>query len=515
MSVKRVLTIASAAALLGAFVGPAAMASTHVTSAKTGGIHYGGTLNVGIDSDFVTLDPALSSALIDRQAFINIFDPLLKLSPQMKVEPNLITHWRITNGGKTYYLYLRHGVKFQDGTPFNAQAIVYNWRWDLNPKNASPRITNLELIRGMRTPNPYELVVTLKAPFAPFLSILAGRTGMINSPTAMRKEGSGYPDHPVGTGPFEVVSWNPEGNLVLKKNPHYWQKGKPYLNRVVYTPIVQPIQEYDALLTGQEDLIDSVPYQDVNSIKSQPGIHSEVMNGLGTTSLELNTTAGPLRNWHNRSAIDYAINRKALINLIFFGHTRPAYSQYPPSSWAYNPNLKIPYSLADARKQLKLAGDPKGFSLTLQVVDSSTDEQMGEAIASELGKIGIQVKIEPLDFTTLLENAVNGNYQFNILGWSGRPDPDQNSYAFDTTGGSFNYPKYSNADVNRFLLQARESTNQSVRARLYNDAAKIVLQQAPYVFIAYTPVIQAWSTKVHGFREYPDDLMRLTSVWLQ
>jgi peptide/nickel transport system substrate-binding protein len=239
------------------------------------------------------------------------------------------------------------------------------------------------------------------------------------------------------------------------------------------------------------------------------------MNGLGTTSLELNTTAGPLRNWHNRSAIDYAINRKALINLIFFGHTRPAYSQYPPSSWAYNPNLKIPYSLADARKQLKLAGDPKGFSLTLQVVDSSTDEQMGEAIASELGKIGIQVKIEPLDFTTLLENAVNGNYQFNILGWSGRPDPDQNSYAFDTTGGSFNYPKYSNADVNRFLLQARESTNQSVRARLYNDAAKIVLQQAPYVFIAYTPVIQAWSTKVHGFREYPDDLMRLTSVWLQ
>jgi peptide/nickel transport system substrate-binding protein len=516
MSVSKVITIASSALLLTALSGPGVFAA-HVRPAGTSnsGPKYGGTLNVGVDSDFVTLDPALSSALIDRQALINIFDPLLKLSPTMQVKPNLVTHWSITNGGKTYTLYLRHGVKFQDGTPFNAQAVVYNWKWEMNPKNASPRISDLTLVKSLATPNPYEVVVNLSAPYTPFLSVLAGRTGMISSPTAMKKEGKNYPEHPVGTGPFEVVSWNPEGNLVLKKNPYYWQKGKPYLNKVVYTPIVQPTQEYDALLTGQEDLIDSVPYQDVDSVKSQPGIHSEVMNGLGTTSLELNTTYGPLKNYHNRSAINYAINRKALINLIFFGHTKPAYSQYPPSSWAYNPNLKIPYSLADAKKQLKLAGDPHGFTVTLQMENDTTDEQMGEAIASELAKVGITVKLEPLDFTTLLTNAVDGNYEFNILGWSGRPDPDQNSYAFDTTGGSFNYPKYSNPEVNKFLLEAREAPTESQRKILYNDAAKIILQQAPYIFIAYTPVIQAWSNKVEGYREYPDDLMRLTDVWLK
>lgn len=515
MSVKGVVTVASSTFLLAALIGPGVSAASRVPAVhKVTKAHYGGTLNVGINSDFVTLNPAMSSALIDRQAFINIFDPLLKLSPNMKIQANLVTHWKITNGGKTYTLFLRHGVKFQDGTPFNAQAIVYNFRWDLNPANASPRSTNLELISGMRTPNPYELVVNLKAPFAPFLSVLAGRAGMINSPTAMLKEGKNYQDHPVGTGPFEVVSWDPQGNLVLKKNPHYWQKGKPYLNRIVYTPIIQPTQEYNALLTGQVGLVDSVPYQDVNTIKHQPGIHSQVMSGLGYNSLELNTTSGPLRNFHNRSAINLAINRQALIRLIYFGHTRPAYSEYPPSSWAYNPHLKSPYSIADAKKQLKLAGDPKGFSVTLQMANDSTDEQMGQAIQSELGKVGIKVKLEPLDFTTLLENGVNGNYQMNILGWSGRVDPDQNAYAFDTTGGSFNFPKYSNPVVNRFLLQARESQNQAVRARLYNDTAKILLQQAPYVFIAYTPVIQAWSNKVHGFREYPDDLMRLTNVWI-
>lgn len=515
MSVRGVITVASSALLLGTLVGPGVSAATHTAAFHKGRkVHYGGTLNVGIDSAFVTLNPAMSSALIDRQAYINIFDPLLKLSPNMKIQPNLVTHWKITNRGKTYTLFLRHGVKFQDGTPFNAQAIAYNFRWDLNPKNASPRRSNLQLITGMRTPNPYVLVVNLKARFAPFLSVLAGRAGMINSPTAMRKEGKNYQDHPVGTGPFEVVSWNPQGNLVLKKNPHYWQKGKPYLNRVVYTPIIQPTQEYNALLTGQVSLIDSVPYQDVIAAKHQPGIHSQVMNGLGYSSLELNTTSGPLRNFHNRSAINLAINRKALIRLIYFGHTRPAYSEYPPSSWAYNPKLTSPYSVADAKKQLRLAGDPKGFSVTLQMANNSTDQQMGQAIQSELAKVGIKVKLEPLDFTTLLENGVKGNYQMNILGWSGRVDPDQNSYAFDTTGGSFNFPRYSNPQVNKFLLQARESQSIKQRARLYNDAAKILLQQAPYVFIAYTPVIQAWSTSVHGYREYPDDLMRLANVWI-
>ncbi len=515
MSVKPVAMMASSALLLVALSGLGAAAPNAATARINGSVHYGGTLNVGVDSGFVTLDPALSSALIDRQAMINIFDPLLKLSPRMTIEPNLVTSWNITNGGKTYTLTLRKGVKFQDGTPFNAQAVIYNWRWEMNPANASPRLSNLTLVSSLSAPNSHTVVVNLKSPFSAFLSLLAGRTGMINSPSAMQKEGANYPSHPVGAGPFKVQSWNPEGNLVLVKNPYYWQKGKPYLNKVVYTPINEPIQEYNALITGQENLIDFVPYQDVNTLKDQRNIHWQVMAGLGYNAMELNTATGPLKNWHNRAAINYAINRKALINLIYFGHTKPAYEEYPPSSWAYNSSLQIPYSVADAKQQLKLAGDPQGFTITLQMDNNSTNEQMGEAIQSELAKVGITVKLDPLDFTTLLENGVNGNYQMNILGWSGRPDPDQNAYAFDVTGGSFNYPKYSNPQVNQLLTKAREVQSHSQRKVLYNKAAQILLQQAPYVFIAYTPIIQAWSTSLHGFKEYPDDLMRLVNVWMK
>lgn len=457
----------------------------------------------------------MSSALIDRQAFINIFDPLLKLSPKMQVQPNLITKWKITNGGKTYIFTIRKGVKFQDGTAFNSQAIVYNWKWDMNPKNASPRATNLDLVQSLQTPNPYTLIVHLKAPYAAFLSVLTGRTGMINSPTAMRKEGANYSSHPVGEGPFSVVSWNPQGNLVLKRNPYYWQKGLPYLNKVIYTPITDPQQEYNSLITGQTQLVDSVAYQFVATLPYNHSINSADMTGLGYSSMELNTTQGPLKNFHNREAIDYAINRAALIKLIYFGHTTPAYEEYPPSSWAYNKNVKVPFSDALARKALKLAGNAHGFSITLQGNNDPVTIQEMQAIQSELGKVGIKVTIQPVDFTTLLTNAIDGNYQANLLGWSGRPDPDQNAYEFDTTGGSFNDTRWSSPQENKLLLQARESTNIKVRAKLYNEAAQILLQQAPYIFLAYTPVIQAWSKNVMNYHAYPDDLMRLGSVWLK
>lgn len=514
MWTKKMITILSSAALLATLAGCGSAATTN-NATTSGKPVRGGTLNVGIDSDFVTLDPAMSSALIDRQLYINVFDPLLKLSPTMHIEPNLVTHWTISHHGKTYTLYLRHGVKFQDGTPFNAQAVVYNWKWEMNPKNASPRLSDLKPVASLATPNDYEVVVSLKAPFAAFLSELTGRTGMISSPTAMEKYGSSYDLHPVGTGPFELVSWVKNDHLILKRNPNYWQKGKPYLNKIVYTPITNPQQEYNALITGQEDVIDSVAYQDVSQLPSNSSVHYADMTGLGYADLELNTSVAPLNNVHNREAINYAIDRQALIKLVYFGHTQSAYQQNPPSSWAYDPNLKVPFSDALAKQQLKEAGNPNGFSFTLIGDNNASTVQEMEAIQSELAKVGITVHLEPLDFTTLLTDATTGAYQADVLGWSGRPDPDQNTYAFDTTGGSFNDAKYSNPQVNTLLLEAREATSQSVRKNLYWQASKIILDQAPYIFLAYTPVIQAWSTNVQGYKAYPDDLMRFSNVWLK
>jgi len=211
---KKAVTLISSTALMAVLAGCGTSSTSTATSTTSSAPRVGGTLNVGIDSDFVTLDPAMSSALIDRQLYINVFDPLLQLSPSMQIEPDLVTHWTVTNNSKTYTLYLRHGVEFQDGTPFNAQAVVYNWKWEMNPANASPRLSDLTPVASLATPNAYEVVVNLKTPFAAFLSELTGRTGMISSPTAMQKWGSAYDLHPVGTGPFEFVSWVQNDHLI-------------------------------------------------------------------------------------------------------------------------------------------------------------------------------------------------------------------------------------------------------------------------------------------------------------
>jgi peptide/nickel transport system substrate-binding protein len=513
MRSKWALGVAASALLATSMVALAAAPKATVQAASHP--RTGGTLYVGIDSDFVTLDPAMSSALIDRQFYINVFDTLLKYNKNLQIEPNLVTRWKITNGGKTYTLWLRHGVQFQDGTPFNAQAIIYNWQWDMNPANASPRSTNLQLVQSLTAPNPYELIVQLKAPFTPFLSIMAGRVGMISSPTAMKKWGANYPMHPVGTGPFELVKWIKNDHLILKRNPHYWQKGLPYLNQIVYIPITNPIQEFQALETGEVNIIDGVAGQEMATLKRDSLLRYQQLSGLGYSDIELNTTKSPFTNVHNREALNYAINRQALIKLIYYGYAQPAYSQIPPSSWAFDPNLTLPFSDKLAEQQLQEAGNPKGFSFTILGDNDPVTMEMLQLIQSELAKVGIHMTIEPLDFTTLLTDAINGNFQADLLGWSGRIDPDQNMYAMDTTGGSFNDPRFSNSEVDQLLLAARESSSIAVRKADYQKAAALLLQQAPYIFLTYSPIVQAWQTKVKGFQEYPDGLLRFASVWLK
>lgn len=509
-----IIVMAAASIGLAGCGGPSA-ASTPTSQPASTAPKAGGTLNVGLSSDFVTLNPAMSSALIDRQAFINLFDPLLKLNSAMQVEPNLVTRWAISDGGKTYTLYLKHGVTFQDGTAFNAQAVLYNWTWEMNPANASPRRSNLSLVTALSAPNPYEVVVHLKAPFSPFLYILTGRVGMISSPTAMQKWGSAYGLHPVGTGPFELVTWVKNDHAILKKNPHYWQKGQPYLSQIVYTPIPNPVQEYNALTTGQVSVIDTVPAQDISGLGSTPNIQSKLLPGLGYADIALNTAAPPFNNVHNREALNYAINRQALNALVYFGHATPAYTQFSPASWAYDPKVTVPFSDSLAKAQLAKAGNPGGYTFTLLGINNPVGLQEMQAIQSELKAVGITMQIDPVDNTTLLTDAVHKNFQADLIGWSGRPDPDQNSYAFDTTGGGFNWSSYSNPNVDALLLKAREAATQSARKADYVAASKLVLHDAPYIFLAYPPVVQAWSPQLQGFAVYPDGLMRFGQAWIK
>jgi peptide/nickel transport system substrate-binding protein len=301
----------------------------------------GGKLRVGIITDFGTLDPAKSTRLIDEELYNNIYDPMIKITPDGKFIPGLSTKWTISDEGKTYTFELRKDVKFHDGTDFNAEAVMDNWNWILDKANASPRRTDLIMVENMTAPDPYTLVVKLKTPFTPFIATITGRTGLISSPAAKKKFGEQYEMNPVGTGPFQFVEWNKNDHLTIRKNPNYWEKEFPKLDEVEFKPIVNQSQKLNALISGQVDLVDSIPFQEIPKVEKMKGFKLGVGTSFGFSRLYMNLTKPQFQDVHIRRAMNYAINRDELNQIIYFGKYVPGYSFFSPASWANDPNIKV------------------------------------------------------------------------------------------------------------------------------------------------------------------------------
>lgn len=471
-----------------------------------------GVLNVGLQSDIVTMDPSLSSAYVDRQVMINIYDTLFQFSPQMKVEPDLVTHYAIQNGGRTYDLFLRKGVTFSDGTPLNAQAVVFNLDRDRQPSSA--RSSTLKPITSVTAKGAYEVVIQLSAPFSPLLTVLAGRSGMIASPKAVKAEGSSYASNPVGSGPFEFVKWVRNDYIELKANPHYWRAGLPKVAEVMFHPITDPTTELAALRSGEIQIDDTVAAKDLASAKAAAGIRVWDQAGLGWQGIYINTKAAPFNNVDVREALQYAVNRAVINRVINYNTATIAYTQYPPAQFAYDPGLRIPYSPAKARALLAQAGLAHGFTFTMQGDNDPITNQELQLIQVMLKRVGIGMNIQLLDFGTLLGNLLKQNYQAMALGWSGRVDPSQNAYSFDVTDGSLNQTGFGNRTIDEYMLKAQTYTSDKLRRQYYWAAAKLLDQYSPYVFLYFPATLQASSTKVQGFVGYPDGLLRLWNVGL-
>jgi peptide/nickel transport system substrate-binding protein len=482
--------------------------STSTTPAAAGATS-GGKLNVGIVSDFRTLDPSKSTSLIDEELYNNIYDPMVKLSPDGKFLPGLATKWTISDDGKTYTFELRKNVKFHDGTDFNAQAVMDNWNWILDKANASPRRTDLILIESMTAPDPYTLVVQLKTPFTPFIATITGRSGEIYSMTAKKKLGDQFDMNPVGTGPFQFVEWNKNDHLTIKKNPDYWEKGQPLLDEVEFKPIINQSQKLNALISGQVDLVDSVPFQDIPKIETMSNLKIGSTTSFGNSGLRLNLQKGPLSNVNNRRAINFAINRDEIKQLIYFGKFTIGYSFFSPAGFANDPSLKVVFSLDSAKEELKKAGNPNGFTFTYLSANDPLAMQISQLYQSQLAKVGITMKIESLDSSAITQRRNAGDWEATLGSWSGQIDPDQNVYSFMATDAPSNYGKYSNPQVDKLLQAAREAKTNEERKKIYSQVSAIFLEEVPQVFTGHVSVVDVWTNKVQGFDVYPDQLLRL------
>ena len=482
---------------------------------------YGGNIKVGLDADVTTLDPTLSTSLYDRQVMLNIYDTLVALNAQNKIVPDLATSW-VYNTPTQLVFTLRTDVKFQDGTPFNADAVVFNINRILSTPT-SPRYSEISSVQSVVATDSSHVQFTLKVPFSPLLAALTDRAGMMLSPTAVKKLGSSLANDPVdaGSGPFMFKDWVKGDHLTVVKNPHYWQKDAqgnalPYLASIRYVPITNGSVMYSNLETGTIQVADDLDPTDVPSAKANSSLVYKQEPGLSFFGFMLNTKVAPLNNVHIRRAIEWGVNRTEIVNTVLKGIGVAAQGPISPASWAYSSSFApYSYNIANAKSELALGGAAKGITFTMLIASGSPlNAEEAQFLQSELQPAGITVNIKQETFTALLTDTSAFNFQAALIGWSGRPDPDGNIYSWFHTGGGFNDMQYSNPQVDALLAAARATSDQTQRISDYQQADQLILQDAPYVFINYGVNEQATTTSIKNFTLLPTGMMEFASVYV-
>jgi peptide/nickel transport system substrate-binding protein len=471
----------------------------------------GGTLKVALNSELRTLDPLKSSQVVERQVYYNMYDSLVTIDQSLKIKPGLATSWQYTDP-TTLQFTLRSGVKFHDGTDFNADAVKFNIdRYMTTP--SSTRKSELASVKSVEVISPTTVVFHLKKADASLLAQLVDRAGMILSPAAIQKGGADFGLNPVGagTGPFEFVEWKRDDHLTLKKNPNYWVAGRPYLDQVIFRPITDSNSALAALRTGDIDVAttNSIADKDITSIKSDSSLIYKDVAGLSFAGFEVHSGAGVFADKANRQAVAYALDRAQIIKNVFFGVHQLSRGPIPPSSWAYDSSEQT-YVAADVAKAKAMA---TGFSFALKTPNAPVSIQEATLIKDQLAKAGITVNIQVEEFGQILTETESHKFDAALVGWSGRIDPDGNMYGWFHTGGSFNDGQYSDTQVDSLLEQARAVSDQGQRKTFYDQAQQTLVQDVAYIFIDHGPAQDITTAKVHNLPLIADTIDRFAGVW--
>ncbi|MBO9541648.1 ABC transporter substrate-binding protein [bacterium] len=494
---------------------------------------YGGVLIYAKGKDATRLDPADINEAESATVTENLFNGLVRFKQDStEIEPALATHWEISPDGKTYTFHLREGVRFHDGTPFDARAVKISFDRQAHPQPGqvfeywanffAPTIRDVQVL------DPKTVRLRLKTPDATFLRNLAIASMAIISPKALEKWGVDVARHPVGTGPFRFVKWVPGERLVLEANPDYWD-GRPYLDKLVFKPVTDNAVRLLELEVGEVHGMDGINPDDVGRIEADPELAFYSQAGLNVGYLALNNLKPPFTDARVRRAVALAIDKPALVKAFFAGGKlgEGAVVPMPPTIPGYNTRLKdLPHDPTEARRLLAEAGYPKGFDLelwSLPVVRPymPQGQRTAEAIQQSLAQVGIRAKIKTYEWGTYLDKVGKGDHQAALIGWVGDfGDPDNFLYtlldaANARPGGSAtNYSFYRGEAVHRLLTRARTTLDPAVRKRLYEEAQVLIQADTPMVPLFHAKQLAAFRRDVKGFALHPTGTKYFERVWL-
>lgn len=467
----------------------------------------GKPLAVGLVSDPVTLDPALMASFFEISVQYNLHEPLVHVTPDLKIEPGL-ANFEIPDP-LTYRFTLRPNLTFHDGTTLDAAAVKVNFDRMLDPATASPRRSELSPIASVEVTGALSFTIKLKEPYAPLLQVLANRAGMMVSPSALKSLGADFATKAVGAGPYKVVSWTKNSELVLERFPGYW-RGAPAIERIVFRPISDETVRLTNLRSGTVQLVDAVPAQAVGQLSREANITLKQAPGLGFNAFSFNTTKPPFNDARVRQAFTMAVDKQAVQRAVYFGTGSVAHGAIPPSmAWAHDANF-TPYkpSADGARKLLQEAGGTAPVPVTITVTNSPAQVRTAEVLQAQANQAGFKVDIKQIDATSLISVLRQKDFDLCMSPWSGRTDPDGNIFNYFTKSGPNNFMGYQSDQVTSLLEKARSAPEQGQRAALYREAEQQIAKDAPMLFLTFPATIQA-SVKSLDWLQYPDGAFRL------
>jgi peptide/nickel transport system substrate-binding protein len=453
-----------------------------------------------------TLDPEANSVNESIWLDQNLYSRLLQPNATgTGLLPDLATSWTISKNGLVYTFHLRPNAEFSNGTPVTSSDVVYSIKRSRAFSGGWGFL--LTAVKTITAQGPHTVVITLSQPHAPLLADLAMYAYSVVPEKLVKAQGTSFFQHPVGSGPFMVTSFSPDSEVDLARNPHFYGT-KPKIAKVRVMIVPNDNTRVLMLESKKADVIENPPGNLVSQINKTQGLHVDLFPSTRVDFIQLDEHYPPFKKQLVREALNYAINRKAIVQLAYQGHAVPGASFLPYRMKFFDSALKpYPYDPAKAKQLLAQAGYPHGFTSFLITVSGDVAGQ-AEAVVlkQELAAVGITVNIQSYELTTAYAKEDNGHSQMGERYWTNDIiDPDEvATFGADCKGGAFAFNSYwcDNQVVNE-VNQARAELNDAVRQRLYNQIQQAVYQQSPFIVVDYSPYRYGVGDWVHGFHATP------------